>query len=214
MSDLVRLKKLLEPHMKDITTMSTDDAMLSRFIVGSTSVQEAYERLLATEKFRREWPITDLNIDSKGVRKIVNMKVCVLLDEKDKDGRPVAYIAVRNHSMKDRSLEEFKNFMFYMLELATSKCSKDLENLCIIFDMRDFSLSVMDYQVIKQLFDVMQMHYPERMGVTLVLNSPLIFKACWTIIRPWLDEHTCSKIKFVTDAEAANYIDPKIIPDI
>ncbi|CAL4127104.1 unnamed protein product [Meganyctiphanes norvegica] len=214
MSDLSSLQKLLEPHNKDITTMPTDDAMLSRYLVASSSVQEAYERILATDKWRKDFPVADVNIDSKGVRKILSSNLAVLCDEKDVAGRPVIYAAVRNHSMKDRCIEEFTNFIVYMLELSLSKCSKDMENICILFDMKGFSLAIMDFPLVKTLFDILQTYYPERMGSCLILNSPFIFRACWSIIKPWLDENTANKIKFVNDADLASYIDPNIIPDV
>ncbi|CAL4127102.1 unnamed protein product [Meganyctiphanes norvegica] len=214
MSDLSSLQKLLEPHKKDITTMSTDDAMLSRYLVASSSVQEAYERILATDKWRKDFPVADVNIDSKGVRKILSSNTAVLCDEKDIDGRPIIYVAVKNHSMQDRCLEEYTNFIIYMLELSLSKCSEDMENICILWDMKGFSLAVMDFALVRKLFDIMQNYYPGIMGITLVLNSPFIFQACWTIIKPWLDENSQNKIKFVTDADLASYINPKIIPDV
>ncbi|CAL4127108.1 unnamed protein product [Meganyctiphanes norvegica] len=214
MSDLLSLQKLLEQHITNITTMSTDDAMLNRYLVASSSVQEAYERILATDKWRKNFPVADVNIDSKGVRKIVSFKTAVLCDEKDIDGRPVIYVAVKNHSMKDRCLEEYTNYIIYMLELSLSKCSKDMENICILWDMKGFSLAVMDFSLTKKVYEILQTYYPERMGIALILNAPFIFQACWSVIRPWLHENTANKIKFVTDADLASYIDPKIIPDV
>ncbi|CAL4074616.1 unnamed protein product [Meganyctiphanes norvegica] len=214
MEDILSLQKLLEPHKKDINSMSIDDAMLKRYLIASHTIQEAYERILATDKWRKEFPVASVNINSKGIQKIIDMKVVLLCDEKDADGRPIVYVAVKNHFMKNRCLEEWTNFIIYVFEQSLSKCSKGMENVCVLFDMKGFSLSVMDYEVLKILYDIFLAHYPERLGRALVRNSPFIFKACWAIIRPWIDENTASKVKFVTDADLGSYVDPKILPDI
>jgi len=43
----------------------------------------------------------------------------------------------------------------------------------------------MDYQVIKNLIWLLSRHYPERLGICLVLNAPTLFSGCWGIIKGW-----------------------------
>ena len=73
-------------------------------------------------------------------------------------------------------------------------------------------MAVMDYDVLKKLYDIMQAHYPERLGCAIVLNAPWIFNDCCSVIKPWIDENTASKVKFCTDEELATYVNPKIKP--
>ncbi|XP_042220161.1 CRAL-TRIO domain-containing protein C589.09, mitochondrial-like isoform X4 [Homarus americanus] len=99
-------------------------------------------------------------------------------------------------------------------ETATSKCIEDgLDNICLVFDMKDFSMMCMDYTVLKNLFTIMTDHYPERLGVCVILSAPFIFSACWIIIRSWLDENTAGKIKFIkSNDDLRLYIDPSFLP--
>ena len=43
-----------------------------------------------------------------------------------------------------------------------------------------------------------QAHYPERMGVTYIVNAPGVFGLVWRTVRPFIDPATRDKIKIVT----------------
>jgi hypothetical protein len=77
--------------------------------------------------------------------------------------------------------------MFLLIqEEACKKCFEEVvDNLCIVFDLKEFGLSCMDYQMIKNLIWLLSRHYPERLGVCLVLNAPALFSGCWTVIKGW-----------------------------
>lgn len=58
-----------------------------------------------------------------------------------------------------------------------------VDNLCIVFDLNNFTLSCMDYQVLKNLIWLLSRHYPERLGVCLITNAPAFFSGCWAVIK-------------------------------
>jgi hypothetical protein len=77
-------------------------------------------------------------------------------------------------------------YVSVLQEEACKKCFEEVvDNLCIVFDLKEFGLSCMDYQVIKNLIWLLSRHYPERLGVCLVLNAPALFSGCWSIIKGW-----------------------------
>jgi hypothetical protein len=41
---------------------------------------------------------------------------------------------------------------------------------------------------------LLQNFYPESMGLTLVVNSPWIFSACWRILKGWIDPVAAQKV--------------------
>lgn len=67
-------------------------------------------------------------------------------------------------------------------KLCLEDCPQDF---CVVMDLKDFSLKCMDYPVAKHLTDLLGDHYPERLGVALIINAPVIFSACWAIMKPW-----------------------------
>lgn len=54
-----------------------------------------------------------------------------------------------------------------------------------MFDLKDFGMNCMDYQMIKNLIWLLSRHYPERLGVCLVINAPTLFSGCWAVIKGW-----------------------------
>ncbi len=58
------------------------------------------------------------------------------------------------------------------------------------------------YDAAKMMADIDANHYPERMGITLIVNAPRAFSAVWAVVRPWLDENTASKIAIVSGERA------------
>ena len=55
----------------------------------------------------------------------------------------------------------------------------------------------MDYDAVKLIVNILQYNYPETLSVGLILNAPMLFSACWAVIKPWLDPVTAAKCVFV-----------------
>ena len=48
-----------------------------------------------------------------------------------------------------------------------------------------------------QASSIGQDRYPECMGKFYIINAPWAFSAVWSIIKPWLDEVTVSKVEIL-----------------
>ena len=73
-------------------------------------------------------------------------------------------------------------------------------------------MSCMDYEVVKMLVNTLQYNYPETLKVALIVNAPMLFSACWMIIKGWLDPVTAGKVSFVNLQQLEQYIDKDSIP--
>jgi len=98
------------------------------------------------------------------------------------------------------------------METCKQRLDPKSETFNIVFDLTNFSLSNMDYDLVKYLLNIFANCYPETMGIALVVNSPWIFKGCWMIVKPWLDPVTSSKIKFVSLRHLEQYVDQDQLP--
>mmetsp|Transcript_6061 Transcript_6061/g.21398 ORF Transcript_6061/g.21398 Transcript_6061/m.21398 type:complete len:114 (+) Transcript_6061:118-459(+) len=58
-------------------------------------------------------------------------------------------------------------------------------------------------QVLQKIFHIGSTYYPESMWKIYLVNSPLIFRAIWAIIKPWLHPVTLSKIQIIGSAKEA-----------
>lgn len=69
----------------------------------------------------------------------------------------------------------------------------------IILDMaglspaRHFTLTVKRF--LETLSGVDQNNYPEHLGCLFMINTPLLFRSFWSVIKGFLDERTLAKIK-------------------
>ncbi|CAB3228438.1 unnamed protein product [Arctia plantaginis] len=168
--------------------------------------------IIKTNKWRVEYGVADLGDNKELIEKYSNK--ARVLRHRDMIGRPIVYIPAKNHSSSDRNIDELTRFIVYCLEDASKKCFEEvIDNLCIVFDLSNFTLSCMDYQVLKNLIWLLSRHYPERLGVCLIINAPAFFSGCWAVIKGWLDENTSKKVTFVSsEMDLCQYLIPDILP--
>jgi len=137
---------------------------------------------------------------------------CVLsLSAVLQDGRPV-YIerlgklnvpALYGITTKERLLQrlilEYEKFLTDRLPACSAAVGHPVETVCTILDLKGVSLSsfyqVRDY--VNEASKIGQDRYPECMGKFYIINAPWGFSAVWSLIKPWLDEVTVSKIEIL-----------------
>lgn len=212
--DFKDLKSRLEYIFKADPDQEHNDHSIRRFLRAFKTVDGAFTALLKHNKWRREYGVDSISPDEAEIKKEIDSKKIVICPHRDIEGRPVIYVAVRKHDVNNRDLDQFTRYIVYQLENACKRCYEDvIDNLCIVFDLKDFGLSCMDYQFVKNLIWLLSRHYPERLGVCLIWNAPSIFSGCWNIIKQSLDEVTANKVIFVNDEmELCKYLHPDILP--
>ncbi|XP_066260698.1 uncharacterized protein [Euwallacea similis] len=192
-----------------------NDFSLKRYLKAFGTADSAFQQILKTNKWKKDYGVAELTVDHPVVKKNLEANKARVLKHRDMQGRPVIYIPAKNHNVSDRDIDELTKFIVYCLEDACKRCFEEvIDNLCIVFDLKDFSLNCMDYQFIKNLIWLLSRHYPERLGVCLIINAPTIFSGCWPIIKGWLNEKTAQKVTFVTsEIELCSYLIPDILPN-
>ncbi|XP_049851266.1 uncharacterized protein LOC126325824 [Schistocerca gregaria] len=209
----------LKSRMKSVTAADPDQYhnsfSLERYLRAFKTVDAAFQAILKTNEWRKEYQVQSLTVNNPIIKKYLEGNKARILHHRDVNGRPIIYIPVKNHNVNDRDIEELTKFVVYCLEEACKRCFEEvIDNLCIVFDLKGFRITCMDYQMIKNLIWLSNKHYPERLGVCLVLNAPTVFHTCWPVIRRWLDENTSRKIKFVDDSNSlATYLVPDALPE-
>lgn len=213
--DLKDLKERMRLIAEADPSQYCNEFSLRRYLRAFKTADAAFQAILKTNKWRNEYGVVSLTVTNPIVKTHLEGNKARVLRHRDVHGRPVIYIPAKNHNVNTRDIDELTKFIVYCLEEACKKCFEEvIDNLCIVFDLKDFGLSCMDYQVVKNLIWLLSKHYPERLGVCLILNAPTLFSGCWTIIRGWLDDNTSNKVKFVnSELELCQYLIPDILPD-
>ncbi|CAK1551866.1 unnamed protein product [Leptosia nina] len=210
--DLKQLKERMKLIADADPAQYHNEYSLKRYLRAFKTVDNAFQAILKTNKWRAEYGVTELQENTDIIEKYKNK--ARVLRHRDMIGRPIIYIPAKNHSSSDRDIDDLTKFIVYCLEDASKKCFEEVvDNLCIVFDLNSFTLSCMDYQVLKNLIWLLSRHYPERLGVCLIINAPTFFSGCWAVIKGWLDENTAGKVTFVnSEMDLCQYLIPDILP--
>jgi hypothetical protein len=56
-------------------------------------------------------------------------------------------------------------------------------------------------------------HYPERLGMALIINAPRLFSGLWSWIKRFVDPNTVAKVRFVSSGPHLRSTLAEIFPD-
>ncbi|KAH9927860.1 CRAL-TRIO domain-containing protein [Amylocystis lapponica] len=187
-----------------------DDAALLRFLRARRfDLAKAKQMLIACEQWRKDFKVDEIvnNFDFKEKAE-VDKYYPQYYHKMDKDGRPVyierlgkldikaLYAITTQERQLQRLVYEYEKFIHDRLPGCSAAVGHPVETSCTILDLHNVSLSnfyrVKDY--VMAAASIGQDRYPECMGKFYIINAPWAFSTVWTLIKPWLDEVTVSKI--------------------
>ncbi|GAA5803133.1 CRAL-TRIO domain-containing protein [Helicostylum pulchrum] len=118
----------------------------------------------------------------------------------DKMGRPLWIMKPRYENSKDSDGQV--NFIVFCLERGIRLMPEHVEKISIVVDFKDSSMSNNPtVATCRRFLDILSNHYPERLGVAYLINSPWFFTTTFKMIAPFMDPITKEKIRFLsTDA--------------
>ncbi|KAH9068375.1 CRAL/TRIO domain-containing protein [Lactarius deliciosus] len=158
----------------------------------------AIERLEGTLKWRREFDIYDLSADLVEPEAVTGKEVVFGYDTLR---RPALYM-IPSRQNTEESPRQIQ-YTFWALEARVGahwSRASNLLALMINFADKAKNPSLGTGEIGQYLFwkvlNILQMHYPERLGASLILNVPFIINAFFKIISPFIDPITRNKMKF------------------
>ncbi|KAF9958137.1 hypothetical protein BGZ72_000814 [Mortierella alpina] len=132
----------------------------------------------------------------------------------DNANRPVAYFNVRMHRPGDQSAKTVEKIVVYIMETGRTLIEGPCETVSLVFDLTGFSLSNVDFALVRYLLQVFEGYYPECLGQVYIHGAPFFFWGVWKVIEPWLDPAVAAKIRFTKkDQDLLEYIPAKHLPD-
>ncbi|KAK9808942.1 hypothetical protein WJX72_006723 [[Myrmecia] bisecta] len=195
-----------------------DDPYLARWLrAEKNNVDRAAARLLKHAEWRAEFVPNGSIAKAEVERELASQKS--FLQGTDKHGRPVIVMLAKRHLRAVRDVEETKRFICYVLDATINRMDHKLNQsgtLTSIFDLRGFGMDNYDFATLRNVFDLLQYHYPERLGMLYMYEAGVVFQGLWKLVSPFVDPVTKAKVRFVSGAAAlaefARQIDPKILP--
>jgi len=187
-----------------------DDAMLLRFLrARKFDVVKAKDMLKNAEQWRKDFGVDEIvkNFDFEEKAE-VDKYYPQFYHKTDKDGRPIyieklgkldikkLYAITTVERQLKRLVWEYERCLTDRFPACSRAIGHPVETSCTILDLQGVSISnfyrVKDY--VSAATSIGQDRYPETMGKFYIINAPWAFSAVWSIVKPWLDEVTVSKI--------------------
>ncbi|KAK9828471.1 hypothetical protein WJX72_000163 [[Myrmecia] bisecta] len=106
--------------------------------------------------------------------------------------RPVLYSCLQ--LVTNRNLEDNRKHMIFSFEQAIRMMRPGGEQWVWVSDFYGFGLVDCDPRLGKIFLDMSARHYPERLGVFLVVGPPRVFNGLWQMMQPLIDPLTKRKI--------------------
>lgn len=178
--------------MDDEKIWLSNDCIL-RYLRGSKWVVDtAKKRLEDTLKWRREYGLYDGTISAEHVEPeaVTGKEILYGFDTK---GRPAFYM-IPSRQNTDESTRQLQ-FVVWMLERAIDLMGPGVETLDLLINFADKAKNP-SLGVARQTLNIIQSHYPERLGLALIINVPMLVNAFFKLIMPFVDPITRNKIKF------------------
>jgi hypothetical protein len=107
-------------------------------------------------------------------------------------------LILRPGKQNTTSIDNQIRHLVYLIENAILNLPENQEQMTWLIDFTGWSLS--NNPPIKSARDtinILQNHYPERLGIAILYNPPRIFEAFWKVVKYFLDAKTFQKVKFV-----------------
>lgn len=166
------------------------------------SAQAAIKRLEATLKWRREYGLYDVITASHVEPEALTGKM--VLWGYDVDNRPALYLRPSKQNTEE-SIRQV-HFVVWALERLTELMGPGVETLALMVNFADRAKNPSLTQS-RAVLNILQTHYPERLGRALVVNVPFLINAFFKLITPFIDPLTRPKLRFNPDCVGERLFD-------
>ncbi|XP_020583035.1 random slug protein 5-like [Phalaenopsis equestris] len=116
-------------------------------------------------------------------------------DYQDKFGRPV--LVMRPGFQNTNAVKGQIKYLVYCMENAILNLGPDQEQMVWLIDFQGWTKVSVSVKATRETANVLQGYYPERLAVGILYNPPKIFEPFWKMVKPFIEQKTYKKVKFV-----------------
>lgn len=172
-----------------------NDACLKRYLEARNwNIDKAHKMLEETLKWRATYKPDEIRwheISHEGETGKVSRA-----NFHDRHGRTVLIMRPGMQNTKDA--EGNIRHLVYLIENSILNLGEGQEQMSWLIDFTGLSLSnSVPVRTARDIINILQNHYPERLAIAFLYNPPRIFEAFWKAVKYFLDPKTSQKVKFV-----------------
>lgn len=169
----------------------TRECLLRYLRATKWNLAQAADRLRSTLIWRREFGTDRFTADYISEENATGKQVLLGFDN---EGRPCLYLLPQNQNTKETPKRV--EHLVYMLERTIDLHPPGQESLALLIDFRNTGAGGQpSLGMAKQCLNILQNHYPERLGRALLTHLPWYVNAFLKLINPFIDPVTKTKIK-------------------
>lgn len=154
-------------------------------------------QVIKTVKWRVEFGVEQ--IEPSSLESVLVPGEVYLSPGRARHGQPV-FVNIKSAEKQDYS-SQYVTACVYLMEMAIKgmdnpDCS--VQKWIVLTDLNSWSpVNMLPINIARELVDILQNHYRERLEKVYVMNAPWYFSLFWNIVSPLMDPDTKTKISFV-----------------
>ncbi|GAQ81173.1 Sec14p-like phosphatidylinositol transfer family protein [Klebsormidium nitens] len=192
---VLELRKLLGPLEGHTAIFCSDDCLVRYLKARNWNVKNAEKMLKNTIKWREAYKPEEIRwaeVAHEGETGKVYR-----LARLDKKGRPVVIMRPSAQNTKDHD-QQIRHLVYVLENAVDAATMAGSEKIVWLIDFHKWSLrSSPPMKTSRQTLDILQNHFPERLGLAVCYNPPKMFGMFWNLIQPFVDPVTHKKVRFV-----------------
>ncbi|KAI4126880.1 MAG: hypothetical protein LQ347_004812 [Umbilicaria vellea] len=169
----------------------TRECLLRYLRATKWNTADAATRLLGTLTWRREYGVEKLDAEYISPENATGKQVIMGYDNV---ARPCLYLIPANQNTKES--ERQVQHLVFMLERTIDLMPPGQETLALLVNSTGSTVNIGQGRAV---LNILQTHYPERLGRALVIKIPWAANVFFKLITPFIDPMTREKLKFNED---------------
>jgi len=165
------------------------------------NVAAAVKMLRKTLEWRQSYRPQDITFQE--IKALAATGRLEVLEHRDLEGRPVLCYRLSRKNVGGIDPEVHLRFMLFNLEAASRLAdSNGVGKMTWLMDMDNFDQSQsVPFMTTKKITSILQNHYPERLGIILIMRANRMFQAVYYVVKGFLDPVTRAKLHFLNDVD-------------
>ncbi|KAI4300981.1 hypothetical protein L6164_034304 [Bauhinia variegata] len=188
------IRKIIGPIADKVPLLFSDASILRFLKARNWSTKKAAKMLKNTLKWRLEFKPEKIRWED--VAREAETGKLYRANYLDKQGRTVLVMrpAAQPCQNANSATGQIKHLV-YCMENAIFNSNQ--EQMVWLVDFRGWNSSCISLKITRETANVLQNHYPERLGLAILYNPPKVFESFWTMVKPFLEPKTFKKARFV-----------------
>ncbi|RDX60898.1 Random slug protein 5, partial [Mucuna pruriens] len=187
------VRTIIGPIAEKFSALCSDASVLRYLRAQNYSTKKAAKMLKGSIKWRLEFKPEKIQWDDVAEEAVSGR--LYKADYLDKQGRVV--FVIRPGIQSTNTPASQIKYLIYCLENAIWNESGNQEQMVWLIDFQGWSTACLSLKVARETAQILQAHYPERLGLAIFYNPPKVFESFWTMVKPFLEPKTYKKVIFV-----------------